>query len=95
MATGASASAAQLRLMSDLRAISSEPPHGCSASPVSDENLFVWEASIAGPPESAWEGGAFGLRLTFSPSYPEKPPRVRFTSEVFHVSRWRGGIGGV
>ncbi|KAG6537427.1 hypothetical protein ZIOFF_002521 [Zingiber officinale] len=29
-------------------------------------------------------GGVFGLRLTFGDSYPAKPPRVRFTSEVFH-----------
>lgn len=32
-------SASMLRLMSDLRAIKSEPPEGCSASPVTDDNL--------------------------------------------------------
>ena len=34
--------AAHLRLLSDLKAISREPPDGCSASPVSDDNLYVW-----------------------------------------------------
>ena len=29
-------------------------------------------------------GGIFGLRLSFGENYPEKPPRVRFTSDVFH-----------
>lgn len=27
-----------------------------SASPVSDDNLFVWNASVMGPDESPWEG---------------------------------------
>lgn len=29
-----------------------------------------------------FQGGVFSLRLTFTEAYPEKPPRVRFTSEV-------------
>ncbi|KAL4858291.1 3-oxoacyl-[acyl-carrier-protein] synthase 3 [Chlorella vulgaris] len=82
---------AQLRLMSDLRAIKVEPPEGCSASPLSEENLFVWGASILGPMETAWEGGVFQLRITFGEHYPDKPPRVRFTSEVFHPNVYNDG----
>lgn len=70
--------------MSDLKAIKDEPPEGCSASPHSEENLFVWSATIFGPDETPWEGGIFGLRLIFGENYPEKPPRVRFTSDIFH-----------
>ncbi|EHA8589574.1 hypothetical protein COCNU_scaffold011045G000010 [Cocos nucifera] len=51
------ASSVQLRLMSDLKAIRNEPNEGCSASPLSDENLFVWSATIFGPDETPWEGG--------------------------------------
>ncbi|KAH0995958.1 hypothetical protein GBA52_019822 [Prunus armeniaca] len=86
------ATSAQLRLMSDLRTIASEPPEGCSASPLSDDNLMVWSATIFGPEESPWEGsGAFSLRLTFGERYPEKPPRVRFTSEMFHPNVYHDG----
>ncbi|KAJ4770906.1 ubiquitin-conjugating enzyme E2 [Rhynchospora pubera] len=85
------ASCAQLRLMTDLKAIKSEPPEGCSASPVSDENLFVWSATIFGPDETPWEGGVFGLRLIFGDNYPDRPPRVRFTSEVFHPNVYSDG----
>ncbi|GAB0489658.1 hypothetical protein MMPV_000883 [Pyropia vietnamensis] len=78
------ATPARLRLMSDLKAMMQEPPEGCSASPLSEENLFVWGATIFGPLESLWEGGVYALRLTFSEQYPEKPPRVRFTCQMFH-----------
>ncbi|CAK9212540.1 hypothetical protein BDL97_18G047700 [Sphagnum fallax] len=84
-------SSAQLRLMSDLKSIRQEPPEGCSASPHGDENLFVWGATIFGPDETAWEGGIFSLRLIFGEHYPEKPPQVRFTSDVFHPNVYSDG----
>ncbi|KAH7365223.1 hypothetical protein KP509_18G015100 [Ceratopteris richardii] len=47
------------------------------------------------PPEGCndtlWEGGIFSLRLTFGENYPEKPPRVRFTLEVFHPNVYNDG----
>eukprot|EP00899_Mesostigma_viride_P003559 jgi/Mesvir1/13203/Mv06162-RA.1 len=84
-------SPAVLRLMSDLRTIRQHPPEGCSASPASEDNLFVWSATIFGPDETPWEGGVFSLRMTFSPQYPEKPPRIRFTSDVFHPNVYSDG----
>jgi len=64
---------------------------GCSASPHSDDNLFVWSATICGPQDSPWEGGIFSLRLTFSDSYPASAPRVRFVSEMFHPNIYPDG----
>ena len=87
----ASTSAAQLRLMSDLKAIKQTPPAGCSASPLSDDSLFVWNATIMGPQDTPWEGGIFSLRLTFGERYPEKPPRVRFTTDMFHPNVYLDG----
>lgn len=46
--------ASRLRLMSDLKAIQSAPPEGCSASPLDDSNLYVWCASLVGASESPW-----------------------------------------
>jgi len=56
---------------------------GCSASPAGDD-LYVWSATVFGPHETPWEGGIFSLRITFTDQYPEKPPRIRFTTEMFH-----------
>mmetsp|Transcript_11597 Transcript_11597/g.27566 ORF Transcript_11597/g.27566 Transcript_11597/m.27566 type:complete len:173 (-) Transcript_11597:43-561(-) len=80
-----------LRLMSDLKALHDDPPSGCSASPVSEDNMLLWNATIIGPDESPWEGGIFSLRLQFPEAYPDKPPKVRFTCEMFHPNVYPDG----
>ena len=48
-----------------------EPPEGCSASPLSDDNLYVWGASILGPIETAWEvRQAAAWRVLFWTAHP-------------------------
>ena len=68
--------------MSDLKAVKQNPPEGVSASPISEDNLMIWSATVFGPDDTPWEGGIFSMRLTFPDQYPDKPPRVRFTSEM-------------
>ena len=76
-ATSGPTRAALNRLMSDLKEMQATPPEGCSAAPLNETNLFLWNASIIGPDDSPWEGGIYSLRLQFPESYPSKPPRVR------------------
>ena len=83
----ASSSASNLRLMSDLKTMKQSPPEGVSASPLGDENLHVWGGTVFGTDDTAWEGGIFSMRLTFPEQYPDKPPRVRFTSEMVRGAR--------
>ena len=52
------------------------PTQGCSAAPASDENMFIWNASIIGPDESPWEGGIYALRITFPDQYVTSRRRV-------------------
>lgn len=68
--------------MSDFKTMKQNPPDGVSASPMSDENLYVWGGTVFGPDDTAWEGGIYSMRLTFTDQYPDKPPRIRFTSEM-------------
>ena len=60
------------------------PPQGASASPKADDNLFLWQACIFGPPDTAWDGGVFNLTLIFSDNYPASPPVVKFDTPIFH-----------
>lgn len=82
---------AVLRLMSDLKTFHGDPPSGVSASPVSEDNVFEWDATIIGPEETAWEGGIFSLKLVFPANYPDGPPKVRFTCEMFHPNVYADG----
>ena len=56
---------------------------------MADENLYVWGGTVFGPDDTPWEGGIFSMRLTFTEQYPDKPPRVRFTSEMVHSANQR------
>ena len=57
---------------------------GASASPKTDDNLFLWQACIFGPPDTAWDGGVFNLTLIFTDNYPASPPIVKFDTPIFH-----------
>ncbi|EDR24162.1 ubiquitin-conjugating enzyme E2-17 kDa, putative [Entamoeba dispar SAW760] len=86
-----SGSIALLRLTADLKTMLTDPPVGISSGPIDESNLYFWQATIAGPENSPFEGGLFELRLTFSDEYPIKPPHVKFISEMFHPNVFKDG----
>ena len=54
------------------------PPPPCS-------NLFEWAVTVLGPPDTLYEGGFFNAVLKFPRDYPQHPPDMRFTSEMWCV----------
>jgi ubiquitin-conjugating enzyme E2 D/E len=52
-----------------------DPPENCAAAPKGD-NLYEWESSITGPPNSPYAGGKFQINICFPVDYPFHPPKV-------------------
>ena len=72
------------RIQKELTEFNKEEPEGFTAGPVDDSDMFKWEASLTGPEESPYEGGTFNLSIEFPKDFPFKPPKVEFTTKVYH-----------
>ncbi|KAJ4402862.1 Ubiquitin-conjugating enzyme E2 2 [Didymella pomorum] len=83
-----------------------DPPAGVSASPIAD-NVMTWYAQphpaphatprprmnavIIGPADTPFEDGTFRLVMHFEEAYPNKPPGVKFISQMFHPNVYGTG----
>ena len=74
---------AKRRLKREVIQMERDPPENCYASP-SDESIFFWYATIAGPSESPFEGGVFKLTIQFPEEYPFKQLILQFVTKIFH-----------
>ena len=72
------------RLFKEYKALSSDPPEGITAGPVTEDDMFLWEALIQGPEGTPFEGGIFPAELKFPKDYPLAPPKMKFQTEVWH-----------
>lgn len=82
--------AAIKKLTSELKSFEKDPLEGVLVSIVGD-NLFQWDVSIFGPPDTVFTGGYFKARLDFQENYPFSPPKMRFVTEMWHPNVYPSG----
>ena len=73
-----------LILRKQLNDLKKHPVDGFSAGLVDESDIYKWEVMIVGPPDTLYEGGMFKAHLEFPKDYPQKPPKMRFISEMWH-----------
>jgi ubiquitin-conjugating enzyme E2 D/E len=71
------------RLKRELASITKNPPENFSAG-IKNDDLYNWEATLMGPPDSPYEGGIFKLSIKCSSQYPFRAPEFKFQTRVYH-----------
>jgi len=80
-----------LLLRRQLLELTKRPVEGFSAGLVDESNILEWEIIIIGPPDTLYEGGILKTRLTFPPEFPLLPPKMKFTTEMWHPNVYPNG----
>jgi ubiquitin-conjugating enzyme E2 R len=75
----------------EYKSLQEEPVEGFRVKLVNDEDLFVWEVALFGPPDTLYQGGYFKAHLKFPSDYPYNPPSMRFLCKVWHPNVYENG----
>ena len=59
-----------------------------------NDDLTELKGTIAGPPDTPYEGGTYILEIKIPDTYPFNPPKVRFVTKIWHpnISSVTGAI---
>ncbi|XP_031557334.1 ubiquitin-conjugating enzyme E2 G1-like [Actinia tenebrosa] len=82
---------AALLLKKQLRDLNRDPSEMFSAGLISDDDIYKWEVIIVGPADTFYEGGLFKAHLVFPKEYPQRPPKMKFVSEIWHPNVHQNG----
>ncbi|SGY63150.1 BQ5605_C007g04778 [Microbotryum silenes-dioicae] len=64
--------------------LTKHPVEGFSAGLIDDDNVYEWEITIFGPPDTLYEGAFLRATLTFPQDFPLRPPKMKFLTEMWH-----------
>uniref|UniRef100_H2Z0H8 Ubiquitin-conjugating enzyme E2 G1 n=1 Tax=Ciona savignyi TaxID=51511 RepID=H2Z0H8_CIOSA len=81
-----------LLLKKQLMELQKKTVDGFSTGLIDDDSYYIWEVVISGPVGSYYEGGYFKAHLTFPEEYPQRPPKLKFISEMWHPNVGKDGF---
>ena len=79
------------RLNNELKELKNSTILNCSAGLVNDTDILNWYATIFGPEGTPYQGGIFKLNIQFTNEYPFKPPKIYFTTPIYHCNINKNG----
>ena len=71
------------RLQKEYRELTSKPYDEFSVA-LKEDNIYKWDVIIFGPSDTPYEGGMFKTEMEFPQEYPNKPPQLKFISDIYH-----------
>lgn len=71
------------RLKIELEDLNKNPVDNCSAGPKGDDIMY-WTGTIIGAEGTPYHNGVFYLDIKFSSEHPFKPPKITFTTPIYH-----------
>eukprot|EP01029_Cantina_marsupialis_P027783 TRINITY_DN773995_c0_g1_i1.p1 TRINITY_DN773995_c0_g1~~TRINITY_DN773995_c0_g1_i1.p1 ORF type:complete len:169 (+),score=51.59 TRINITY_DN773995_c0_g1_i1:69-575(+) len=78
-------------LRKQLMQLNKNPTEGINVGLVEDGNLFKWNVLIVGPSKTYYEGGMFEALLEFPDDFPDNPPKMTFTTDMWHPNIYSDG----
>jgi ubiquitin-conjugating enzyme E2 G1 len=78
------------RLQMELKQQQLEPNYYYSINP-DEKNFLKWNILLLGPAETIFDGGIIKCYLEFPKEYPNRPPKFRFTDNLFHPNIYPDG----
>ena len=71
--------------------LTKNPPEGISVGLADDANMYVWDVMIIGPANTIHEEAYYKAQLKFPKDFPNQPPEMVFTSEMWHPNIYPDG----
>lgn len=81
---------AEKRLWKELNNLVNDPSVSFMGGPI-NKDIFRWQIIITGPTDSDYEGGIFRIDIQFACSHPFNPPKVIFSTKIFHPNIFPDG----
>lgn len=80
--------------MKELAEVGKDDTSGVNARLVTEGNLRHLIGTLQGPEGTVYEGGLFEVDIVIPKQYPFEPPKMKFTTKVWHpnVSSQTGAI---
>jgi len=66
-----------------------------SVSLASESDVHKWHVTLAGPANTVYAGGNFGIVVMLPTDYPFKPPVVTFATRVYHPNITNDNLGNI